>query len=301
MSSINFKLNTEYQLEERVACIGYFDGLHLGHRALIQETLKKAREYNVKSCLITFSPDPWVIIKGLKTVEHLTPLKRRVELAKELGIDEVIVVEFTKELSQLSHQDFVKKVLLPCSLKALVCGFDFHYGYKGLGNTETLLEAAEGHFELAVVSAVNEQEKKISSTRIIEYLKDGKINEANRLLGLEYEIAGSVIHGQKKGRTIGFPTANIQIEKDYLLPKPGVYKGKCRVDGQSYRAMINIGHNPTFNPQQTLSVEAHLLNFEGDIYGKDCTITFLEFLREEKKFSSIQELIQQLEKDKALI
>ncbi len=283
---------------ERVACIGYFDGLHLGHQALIKETINQAKLYQCKSALITFSPDPWIVIKKIDKVEHLTPLDKRVALAKEWGIDEVIVIDFTEDVSHLNPKEFIQSILKPCNLKGLVCGFDFHYGFKGEGNVETLKEDAKGSFSVKVIDSINQENEKISTTRIVDLIKNGEISEANRLLGHTYHVDGIVIKGNQKGRTIGFPTANILLEKDFLIPKPGVYSGHIKLDDETYLAMINIGHNPTFNLVQDLSVEAHILNFHGNIYEKQISLYFTKFLREEQKFESLDELIKQLEIDR---
>ncbi len=284
--------------ENRVACIGYFDGIHLGHRSLIDKTIAIAKEKKCKSALITFSPDPWVIIKGMKDIEHLTSLEQRVSLAKSLGIDEVIVVDFTIEVCHLSSSHFVKEILKPLKLNALICGFDFHYGFKGEGNVQLLRKEAEALFEVFVIDSINRGNEKISTSRISNCLKAGDITQANELLGYPYFVEGNVIKGNQKGRTIGFPTANIQLSKEVLLPKVGVYKGRISFDDKIYVAMINLGHNPTFNYIEQLSMEVHIPNFEDDLYGKVVKVTFLEFLREEIKFETIDQLIGQLEKDR---
>ncbi|MEG0176281.1 bifunctional riboflavin kinase/FAD synthetase [Anaerorhabdus sp.] len=280
-----------------VACIGYFDGLHLGHRALINKTIELAKEKNVESALITFSPDPWVTIKGLQNVKHLMTDDRRVELAEKLGIDRIIVLDFTLEMSKLTSNDFVNKVLKPCHLKALVCGFDYHYGFKGEGDANKLKLQAESLFDVFVIDSINEEEKKISSSRITEYLENGEIEHANRLLGYTYEIIGDVIHGHKRGREIGFPTANIDVIDELIVPRVGVYAGWTIIDGVKYKSMINVGHNPTFNYSQKCSVESNIFDFNNEIYGKQVKLQFVKYLRDEIKFNSIEKLIEQMNQD----
>ncbi|MFV0479694.1 MAG: riboflavin biosynthesis protein RibF [Anaerorhabdus sp.] len=298
MDYITLKLDEINFLEKRVACIGFFDGLHLGHQRLIEKTNQLAKETGCKSSLITFSPDPWEVIKKMDHIEHLTPLNKRVELAKKMGIDEVIVVNFTESVSQLSSESFVKEILIPCNLETLICGFDYHYGFRGQGDSESLQKEAEGTFDVIIVESINQENKKISTTRICECLENGDITEANQLLGRMYEVEGIVISGNQKGREIGFPTANIQLNDSFLLPHPGVYCGKIKLDDTLYIAMINIGHNPTMNLQTKLSLEVHILNFDQSVYGKKISLFFDKFLRYEEKFPTLQELISQLEADR---
>lgn len=277
-----------------VACIGYFDGLHLGHMALVNNTLNKAKQLCAESALITFDPDPWVVIKQAQDVQHLTTMKQRQELAEKAGIEHFIVLDFTKEMSNLNECDFVELLLKNFNIKAMICGFDFHYASRGSGNAQTL---ANHGFEVVCVDSVNDEKGKISSTRICECIDEGRMEEAFALLGYAYTIEGSVIHGNAKGTGIGFPTANIKAEREFLIPSRGVYVGKVSFDECDYPAMINIGFNPTFNKRRVLSIEAHLLDFHGDIYGKNVDVSFYRKIRDEKKFSSIDELISQLNRD----
>ena len=280
--------------EPVTACIGYFDGLHKGHQSLIDHTLSKAKELGTESAIITFDPDPWVVIKQVVDVQHLSTMKQRQKLAAEAGLDHFIVLEFTKEMSNLNEHEFVELLKKNLNLKAMICGFDFHYAAKGKGNAKTL---AQHDFEVVCVESVNDEQGKISSTRICECIDEGKIKEANLLLGYSYVIEGVVVHGNAKGTGIGFPTANILADKELLIPARGVYVGKVEVKGIKYPAMINIGYNPTFNKRRLLSVEAHLLDFSGDIYGEQVQVSFYDKLRDERKFESVNELIQQLKKD----
>lgn len=278
------------------ACIGYFDGLHLGHMTLVEKTLEKAKELNAESALITFEPDPWVIIKQVQDVQHLTTMKQRQKLAEKAGIDHFIILDFTKEMSGLSETEFVNLLKRNLDVKAMICGFDFHYGYKGTGNATTL---AKHGFEVVCVDSINDDKGKISSTRICECIDEGQIEEANALLGYAYTIEGTVIHGNAKGTGIGFPTANIKTEHEHLIPKRGVYTGLVHLDEQSYPAMVNIGYNPTFNKRRALSMEVHLLDFHQNIYDKQVSVSFYHKLRDEKKFDSVDELIAQLKRDVA--
>jgi riboflavin kinase / FMN adenylyltransferase len=277
------------------ACIGYFDGMHKGHQVLIEKTIEMAKKYHCESALITFDPDPWVTIKHAKDVKHISTMRERLNRAVEYGIQNIIILDFTTEFSQLSPEDFVQQILSKISLKGIVCGFDFHYGAMGKGSAETLKQT-EG-LEVEVVQPIEDDLGKISSTRITKCIEEGKMQEASKMLGYNFRISGIVVHGRNKGHSIGFPTANLQFDPEYILPRTGVYTGFVIIQNERYKAMINLGHNPTFNLREDISLEANIFDFNRDIYGKFITIEFIEFVREEKKFSSKGNLIMQLEQD----
>ena len=294
MQVIEVNLNDLPVLEASSACIGYFDGMHVGHMKLVTEMLYEANKKGLKKALITFHPDPWVVIKNQMNIPHITSMEERIELGQSLNLDYFIIIPFTKELSQMSNVEF-EKMLSELNVKTLVCGFDYSYGYKGSGNIKTLKQ--QSLFDVIEVEAVKFNNEKISSTRIELLLKNGNIHEIKDLLGRNYSIQGKVIKGQSLGKTIGFPTANIELKYNSILPKPGVYIGYVNIHGKTYKSMINIGNNPTFNYQDKLSIEAHILDFNEDIYNKDIQITFIERIRDEKKFNSKDELISQLNID----
>ena len=295
MRIVNVKLGEiRKQKNPVVACIGYFDGMHKGHQALVNATIEKAKELGVESGLITFDPDPWVTLRDAKDVKHITPLQQRINIAVELGIKNIFILNFTKEMAALSPVDFIK-VLDSCNIKALICGFDYHYGQFGKGDIESLKRDAD--FEVVVIDAVNDNEGKISSTRITNLIEEGEVHKAEELLGYAYRVEGYVVHGNAKGRTIGYPTANVSVPSEYLEPKGGVYACFALIDGKKYKAMVNIGHNPTFNYTETMSLEAYILDFSGDLYDKRLKISFKYYLRPEKKFKYIGNLKMQLEQD----
>ncbi len=277
------------------ACIGYFDGMHKGHLALIQKTIEMAKKHNCESALITFDPDPWVTIKHVQNVKHITTMRERLNRAVELGIQNIIILDFTTEFSQLSPEEFVQQILSKISLKGLVCGFDFHYGVMGKGNPETLKET-EG-LDVEVVEPVEDEQGKISSTRITKAVEEGNMKEAADMLGYPFRISGTVVHGRHQGTGIGFPTANVHFDPEYILPRGGVYAGFGIIGTEKYPCMINLGHNPTFNHRNDMSLEVHVLDFKQDIYGRNITVEFIQFIREEKKFSTKGNLVMQLEQD----
>lgn len=280
--------------EDLCACIGYFDGMHKGHMQLVSKTLEIAKLHNMKSALITFDPDPWVVLKGINPA-HITSMDERIAIGESFGLDEWIIVDFSRGLSQLSYEAFEDEILVKLHVKHLICGFDYSYGYKGSGNTTTLIESNK--FDVHVIEPVEYNNEKISSTRIENEIKNGNVDKVTTLLGRPYSIKGTIIKGSAIGRTIGFPTANIQLKYDSLIPKKGVYIGYTLVDGKNIRSMMNIGHNPSINFQQELRIESHLLDFNEDLYGKEVEVIFIKRIRDEQRFNNKEELINQMKKD----
>jgi riboflavin kinase/FMN adenylyltransferase len=278
-------------------CIGYFDGVHVGHQALITHTLAMASRLHCRAGLITFDPDPWVTIKGVSAqeLEHLTTLEQRLRLIYGLGIEKVYLLDFDHAMSQLSPRDFLVKALGQLKLKGLVCGFDFHYGSYGAGSVNNLRQDAP--YEVDEVPAVTWQGRKISSTRIVELIKKGKMEDAAILLGRPFEVEGKVVHGAHRGSGLGFPTANIAFAPEYVRPAVGVYAAYLRAEGQKYKAMVNFGTNPTFTAGAQATLEAHLLDFEGDLYNQAVQLQFVSFIRAEQQFADGAALAAQLAKD----
>lgn len=279
------------------ACIGYFDGVHLGHRALIKKTIEEARKNHSESALITFDPDPWVAIKGMEpsSIKHISTFRERLNKVVELGIQNVVILKFTKEMSELSCEEFSSRILGKLKLNAVICGFDFHYGYMGKGDSVSLQK--ELGIPIFVVPPVEDAEGKISSTRICTAIEKGDMVTVHRLLGDYYSMSGTVIHGRHVGSSIGFPTANLSYSTEYIIPRHGVYAGWVSVKSGKYMAMINIGHNPTFNYRNEVSIEANILDLHEDLYGCSIKIEFVDFIREERRFQSKNNLIMQLEQD----
>lgn len=277
------------------ACIGYFDGMHRGHQALIKETVEMAKQKNCETALITFDPDPWVTIKGLKNVKHITTIRERINKAVALGIQNIVVLKFDIHMAQLPPEEFVHHVLGKLNLQGLICGFDFHYGAMGSGTAETLQKQAA--YDVKIVGEIDDDLGKISSTRISQCITEGDMEQAAEMLGSYFSMEGVVVHGRHIGTELGFPTANVSYSQEYLLPKPGVYACFAVVGKQRYKAMANIGHNPTFDYLQDLSLEAYLLDFQGDIYEHNIRLEFVHYMREERAFKSKINLVMQLEQD----
>lgn len=279
------------------ACIGYFDGLHIGHQKLIEHVLCIAKESNTIPALITFDPDPWVVLHHLQAEEmrHITPMKHRIEIGESLGLQEWIILKFKEDMAHISYEDFHRKVLQPLRIHTLVCGFDFHYAHKGEGDIHTLRK--QDQILINVVEEVSSDHRKISSSYIEDLIQSGDVEQATRMMGRCYEMRGRVKRGNHMGTGNGYPTANLAWEVDYLVPKQGVYTGSVQVAGTWYKAIMNVGHNPTFNYQEQMSIEAHILDFNEMIYDQEIRFRFHQFLRGEQKFSGPDALIVQLTND----
>lgn len=274
------------------ACIGYFDGIHIGHQALIKKAIMHAKNERLCSALITFDPDPWVVLRGMTHVPHITTLQQRQSIAEALGIEVWITIAFTKELADLRWQDFISEVLLRCQVHHLTCGFDFSFGRRGEGKPADLL--ADPRFVTHVIASVNQHDEKISSTRIVAAIEAGRMEEVTQLLGRPYTVSTTVIHGNHIGHSLGFPTANLDLYDTYIIPAIGVYSGYVTIDDMTHPAMINVGYNPTCNQRERISVEVHILHFDADLYGQCLTVSFIRKLRDEIRFASKEELIEQL-------
>lgn len=286
---------------ELVMALGFFDGVHLGHKEVIQKARELADKYNIKSAVMTFDPHPSVILgRDVQHVKYITPLQEKTRQIEKLGIDYLFVVEFSLQFAELLPQQFIDQYIIGLNVKHVVTGFDYTYGRLGKGTTETMPFHARNMFTQTIIpkKAINETEK-ISSTLIRNYIHDGKIDLLEPLLGRPYTINGIVVHGDGRGRTLGFPTANVLVTDDYLLPPVGVYAVQVMVNGMWYHAVCNVGYKPTFKKNQDeLTVEAHLLDFSQDIYGEKITIAWHYRIRSEQKFSGVEQLVNQINMDK---
>lgn len=294
MEIIHYTYGDSFELSKRnIACIGYFDGLHKGHQKLIEKVLESTKEGQVPT-LITFEPDPWEVIKKVSHIPQVLPMKKRIELGEKLGIERWIIIQFDEQLAHLQPQEFIG-ILESLQLDVLVCGFDFRFGCRGEGTVDYLREHAS--FTVIEIDKYEIDGVKISTTRIEELLQEGDVEQANYYLGHNYRLEGIVIEGKQRGRTIDFPTANLQLQADYCVPQVGAYIVRAYVNGKSYEAVMNIGHNPTFNYREKLSIEVHIFDFDEMIYGELLEVEVLKRLRAELKFSSIDVLVQQLKAD----
>lgn len=286
-----------------VLTIGTFDGVHLGHRKIIDALCERAKAIGGESVIFTFDPHPRkVVAPDESNLRLVTTLDEKIALLEQSGIDHLIIYPFTKEFSQLTYEQFVEKVLVnQIHTSYLVVGYDHKFGKNRQGDFEFLKDCAERfgfHIEKMDVLLMNEAN--ISSTKIREAIQQGDFETANAYLGYPFQLHGMVVEGQKLGRTLNFPTANVEAsDPDKIIPGYGVYAVKVKVDGQSYLGMLNIGNRPTVNHNaDNRSIEVNIFDFYKDIYGQPIELTFYKKLRDEQKFSSLEELKAQLAKDK---
>lgn len=289
--------------EAYALAIGFFDGLHKGHQTVIQTAIDKAKEQNIKSAVMSFDPHPSHVLGGGKNkVGYITPYEEKVNILTALGVDVLFVVQFDEQLASLSPAKFIDVFIKQLGVKHVIAGFDYSFGAKGSGTMVDMAELSDGMYETTVVGKVTDQKDKISSTRIRKLLSEGKVEEASVLLGRNFRTVGKVIHGDKNGRKLGFPTANVLPPEDSILPLNGVYAVHLIVDGQVYNGVCNVGVKPTFDKKhEHVMVEVHVLDFDGDLYDQDVIVEWLHFIREEKKFDSFEELIAQINQDKAYV
>lgn len=283
---------------EQVVAIGDFDGVHLGHQEVIGRALSTAKKLGLPSAIMTFDPHPRAVMGQNKYLDLLTPMKEKMERFASLGVSHTYVVTFDASLMRLSPEQFVDQVLDRLGVNSVICGFDFTFGYQGKGNPDSLCELSHGKFSVEVVRPFQMDGEKVSSTLIRESLQQGDIDTVTRLLGRPYSISGRVIDGEKRGRLLGFPTANLELDETYVVPKNGVYAIKAALNGETYKGVMNIGVKPTFATGELKpSYEAHLFDFSQQIYGEQLKVELIAFLRPERKFSSIDELVAQIKQD----
>lgn len=294
-----------YKIEDFPAmaiALGYFDGVHLGHQQVIREAKKVAEAKGIKSAVMTFDPHPSVVLgKSIQHIEYITPLEEKARLIEAMGVDYLFVITFSTEFSGLLPQEFVDQYIIGLNVRHVVAGFDYSYGKMGKGNMETIQFHSRSKFDFTVVSKLSTPEdEKVSSTLIRGFLRDGKVDEMPHLLGRYYTTKGIVINGERRGRTIGFPTANVLMDEEYILPPTGVYAVKIKVDGKWHEGVCNVGYKPTFHLEKKAkpSIEVHIFNFNKEIYGESAIIEWHLRLRSERKFEGIKQLVAQIEKDK---
>lgn len=298
------KGNTEpYPILPCAATIGCFDGVHRGHRFLIDQVYDVARARGLKSAFITFPVHPRVVMQADYQPELLSCLQQKIDLISQLEADYCILLPFTRELSQLSAREFMEFLHNKYRVEVLVIGYDHRFGHnRSEGFEEYCQYGKELGIEVIQAKALVENGNSISSSLIRSLLKEGQVEEANHYLGYCYYLDGTIVNGYKVGRKLGFPTANLLPScDDKLVPAEGVYAVYAYINGTRYPAMLNIGHRPTVNNGSDRSIEAHIIDFHEDIYNKQMRIEFITRLRKEKKFDSLDELVKQLNIDKERI
>lgn len=291
----NFKTKLKYPT---YIALGSFDGLHLGHMYLINKTVELSKENNAKSMICTFKNHPLSVINQDISPKLIMDNDTKINLLEKTGIDIVNLVNFDKDFMKITPEEFIENMVKFYNAKGIIVGFNYRYGYKNLGDIEMLQKYSRIlGYKLYVCEAISINNEIVSSSKIRHLIDDGNITKANELLGRPHTIIGEVIKGKQFGRTIGFPTINLNYNKKYILPKGGVYFTVVEYDNHFYKAITNIGYNPTVVGHK-LSVETFILNFDKQIYGKVVKINFVNRIRDEVKFNTIDELKKQLLKDK---
>lgn len=293
LSEVNRDQNT-------ILTLGTFDGIHPGHQRIIERVVSEAAKSDSRSLLITFDPHPRTIVSNSGEIKLLSTLQEKIEIIRGLGIQNMLVIEFTKKFSQISSEEFVKKYIVDLiGVKEIVIGHDHHFG-KGRGGDEMTLKemGKEYGFKVSTVEAVAQNGIVVSSTKIRNAVVSGDIKLANSFLNRYYSFSGTVVKGDQRGRLLGFPTANIDIvDRNKLLPALGIYAVEFILNGQKYSGVMSIGKRPTFYNEGAITTEVYILDFDEEIYGSFVTVNTVARIRGEEKFSSAEELIKQMKKD----
>ena len=279
--------------QQRVVALGFFDGVHRGHQAIVKKAVALAREKGMQAAVVTFENHPRAYVRG-RAPDMISTFQRRYALLQEHGAQLVVALPFDRNMAETSPEEFAWMLKERYRAAVVVCGTNYRFGRNAAGKPE--------HFEAFglethVVPPVLYGSRVVSSTYIRESVRDGKVGLARRLLGRPFDLEGPIVGGFQVGRTLGYPTINIRVEDGLLLPHKGVYVTRVTVDGQSFRAVTNVGTRPTFTDADIVSVESHLLDFSGDIYGHEASVEFLKYLRPERGFTDGDALRSQIAKD----
>lgn len=278
--------------------LGSFDGLHKGHLSLVEKIVKLSKENGDKSIVYTFKNHPRTLLKRNGEVKLLLDNKSKVEILKAKGVDEVVFEEFTEEFMKISPENFISNLCEKFNVKGIVVGFNYRFGYKNLGDVQLLKKLSTIYnYELYVMEPCKYDNEVVSSSRIRNELLMGNVEIANEMLARPFSLKGKVIKGKQIGRQIGFPTANLDYDTGFILPKIGVYYTNVEIKDKIYKGITSVGTNPTVNGK-SITVETYILDFSQDIYGYDINVYFIKKIRDEKKFNSVKELSEQLERDK---
>jgi len=300
-------LKYPHQLQQRESmqpyslALGFFDGVHRGHQTVIKAAKEEGDKLQIPTAVMTFDPHPSVVLGGRnEKVFYITLLQQKLQLFEEQGVDTVFVVHFTSDFAKLSPVAFIDTFIRGLNIQHVTAGFDYSFGAFGKGTMEDMRTLSNGDYGVTVVDKKTDNIEKISSTRIRKLLQEGDMEEARLLLGRPFEITGIVVHGDKRGRTIGFPTANVQALEGTYIPASGVYAVRLLVQNNWYDGVCNVGYKPTFKDpnDKQLSIEVHILNFEKNIYGEEVHVAWYKRIRSERKFDGIEALKAQIEKDK---
>lgn len=303
-------MNTFYNIEDfkkvpnAVVTIGTFDGVHRGHQEILRNMVNRAKEIGGESVVVTFYPHPRQVLSHDSGIRFISTQEEKIAHLEALGIDNLIIIKFTKEFAAIPSEDFIKDYLVKNIQPAvLIIGYDHHFGKGRTGDFGMLYElGSQYHFKVEKIQEQDVDNVAVSSTKIRHYLENGDIKHANMLLGYEYSYIGKVVHGQQVGHKMGYPTANIEVAEEFqLIEKQGVYATFAEIGGRSYPAMTYIGKRPTMEDNRPQSIETHIISFDGTLYDKEIKIRFVDFVRDDKKFDNFEALKRQIGIDEQII
>ena len=283
-------LHTPVNKEDTVLCLGFFDGVHIGHQAMIKEALKEGYKVSV----LTFDESPAFVLGNIKENHYLTSVSDKAEVMEILGVDYLYIMNFDRKVAELTKDEFIEHVINKINPKKVFCGEDYTFGVRGEGNSFYL----SLFFDTCVIPTEMVNDKKVSARDISKMIENGEIETANKLLGRPFRINGLVTEGKHNGKKIDFPTANLALDYPYAFPKSGVYFGYAYIDEIKYKAIIAVGTHPTIMELAKPIIEVHIINFDGIIYGKDIFVEFILYQRDIINFNSMDELKEQLKRDK---
>ncbi|EEI83877.1 bifunctional riboflavin kinase/FAD synthetase [Anaerococcus tetradius] len=285
-------------LQRKAVSLGNFDGVHLGHQKLMKNNLEISKKYDLEPAVLLFKQNTKLRLKDEK--EYMTSLEDKIEILSSIGIHTFCLIDFDEKFMNLSPREFIAEIInKKLNASYIICGKDYRFGKKASGDVDTLEKYEERYnYKTSVVDFEKEDEfNKISSNHLRDLIREGNIKKVNKLLARPYKIKGTIVDGMKRGRTLNFPTANLKLSFNYVLPIDGVYLTRINIDNKSYYALSNVGKNPTFG-ENSRKVETYILDFDQNIYGENVSIEFLEFFRYDIKFTSREELIEQMNIDK---
>lgn len=295
--NLTYPVKNKITAKKIVLALGFFDGVHLGHQRLLNIAKKTAHEKHLPLVVLTFDRHPSEVYANKHNFQYLDTVEEKAEKMAQLDVDYLVVLQFTKALSQVSGQDFVDNVIVALNADTVVAGFDYTYGPKDIATMEHLPSYARGRFAIIKIPKQTFAGQKIGSTEIRQAITDGNMELAYELLGYHYLMSGIVGHGKRNGHKLGFPTANLVWNNKKAIPKVGVYATKTKVNGHWYESMTSVGYNITIEAKKKIYIESNLFDFNGDIYGQTIQIKWYKYTRGEIKFKNLDELKKQLEND----
>lgn len=294
-----FNIDKQHSLDHPIAiALGTFDGIHIGHQMLIQQLMYIQKTFGCSSLVYTFFNNPLELLNPKNAPSRLMTLLEKISKFNKFNIDYLVLNPFDKKLSSMSPQEFIEMLIKSYNVKYIVVGYDFRFGYLGNGDTKLLKKFGEIYgYEVIVIPPLSLDGEIISSSLIRKLINDGNVDKASMYLGTPYSISGKIVHGFGRGRKLGFPTANLKFDVRKVIPKNGIYLTKVMIDGAYHWGMTNVGNNPTFNNNEGLFIETYILNYNNDLYDARIKLEFLKRIRDEIKFSNIEELKNQITKD----